>query len=98
MHPANQRLRKPGKLSQGVHNQTSYPRVQWKNTLDKREEEGREQPRCRDREQGNIRSRNNQEHRTTHAAGSYEQGIRHRISQELGTIAHKGIITKTGSL
>ena len=37
MHPANQRLRKPDKLSQGLHNQTSYPRVQWENTLDKRE-------------------------------------------------------------
>ena len=37
MHPANQRLGKPGKLSQGLHNQTSYPRVQWENTLDKRE-------------------------------------------------------------
>ena len=37
MHPANQRLRKPDKLSQGLHNQTNYPRVQWENTLDKRE-------------------------------------------------------------
>ena len=37
MHPANQRLGKPDKLSQGVHKQTSYPRVQWGNTLDKRE-------------------------------------------------------------
>ena len=37
MHPANQRLGKPDKLSQGAHKQTSYPRVQWKNTLDKRE-------------------------------------------------------------
>ena len=36
MHPANQRPGKPDKLSQGVHNQTSYPRVQWENTLDKR--------------------------------------------------------------
>ena len=36
MHPANQRLRKPDKLSQGVHNGTSYPRVQGENTLDKR--------------------------------------------------------------
>ena len=35
MHPANQRPGKPDKLSQGVHNQTSYPRVQWENTLDK---------------------------------------------------------------
>ena len=37
MHPANQRPRKPDKLSQGVHKQTSYPSVQWENTLDKRE-------------------------------------------------------------
>ena len=37
MHPANQRPGKPDKLSQGVHNQTSYPRGQWGNTLDKRE-------------------------------------------------------------
>ena len=37
MQPAKQRLRKPDKLSQGVHKQTSYPRVQWENTLDKRE-------------------------------------------------------------
>ena len=27
---------KPDKLSQGAHNQTSYTRVQWENTLDKR--------------------------------------------------------------
>ena len=37
MHPANQRLGKPDKLPQGMHKQTSYPRVQWGNTLDKRE-------------------------------------------------------------
>ena len=37
MHPANQRPRKPDKLSQGVHKQTGYPRVQWQNKLDKRE-------------------------------------------------------------
>ena len=36
MHPPNQRLRKPDKLSQGAHSQTSYPKVQWENTLDKR--------------------------------------------------------------
>ena len=36
MHPANQKPGKPDKLSQGVHMQTSYPRVQWGNTLDKR--------------------------------------------------------------
>ena len=36
MHPANQRPGKPDKLSQGAHKQTSYPRVQWGNTLDKR--------------------------------------------------------------
>ena len=36
MHLANQRSGKPDKLSQGAHKQTSYPRVQWGNTLDKR--------------------------------------------------------------
>ena len=36
MHPANQRLGKPDNLSQGAHNHTSYPRVQWENTLDKK--------------------------------------------------------------
>ena len=75
MHPANQRLRKPDKLSQGVHNQTSYPRVQWGNTLDKREgyrtpDRQRYQITKESKRNRNIRSRNNQEHRTTHAAGS----------------------------
>ena len=37
MHLANQRPGKPDKLSQGAQKQTSYPRVQWGNTLDKRE-------------------------------------------------------------
>ena len=37
MHSANQRPRKPDKLSQDAHKQTSYPRVRWENTLDKRE-------------------------------------------------------------
>ena len=74
MHPANQRLRKPDKLSQGVDNQTSYPRVQWGNTLNKRggyrtlDTEG--QRATVTGELGNVRSRNNQEHITTHAAGS----------------------------
>ena len=36
MHLANQRLGKPDKLSQGAHSQTSYPKIQWENTLDKR--------------------------------------------------------------
>ena len=63
MHPANQRLRKPDKLSQGVHKQTSYPRVQWENTLYKREatepQGERKQQRTRVKpERGNIRSRN----------------------------------------
>ena len=34
MHLPNQRPGKPDKLSQCAHNQTSYPRVQWENTLD----------------------------------------------------------------
>ena len=72
MHPANQRSGKPDKLSQGVHKQTSYPRVQWGNTLYKRETtDPRVITRRRDTgTKGNIRSRNKQEHRTTHAAGS----------------------------
>ena len=36
MHPANHRPRKPDMLSQDAHNQTSYPKIQWENTLDKR--------------------------------------------------------------
>ena len=36
MHPTNQRPGKSDKLSQGTYNQTSYPRVQWGNTLNKR--------------------------------------------------------------
>ena len=37
LHLANQRPRKPDKLSQGAHNQTNYPKIQWENTLDTRE-------------------------------------------------------------
>ena len=81
MHPANQKLGKPDKLSQGVHNQTSYPRVQWENTLDKRgatepqEEEEREKRRNPGKqekpERGECKVKEQkQEHRTTHAAGS----------------------------
>ena len=36
MYPPNLRLGKPDKLSKGAHSQTSYPWVQWGNTLDKR--------------------------------------------------------------
>ena len=73
--PANQRLGKPDKLSQGAHKQTSYARVQWENTLDKRggyiipwvtvttRTEKPEKGECKIKEQ-------EQEHRTTHAAGS----------------------------
>ena len=42
MHPPNQRIRKPDKLSQGAHNQTGYPKFQWENTPDKRAREERE--------------------------------------------------------
>ena len=75
MHLANQRPRKLDKLSQGAHNQTSYPRVQWENTIDKR---GTTEPQGEER--GGKKNSNNrgehkvkeqdQEHRTTHAAGS----------------------------
>ena len=34
--PTNQRLGKPDNLSQGTHSQTSYPRVQQENTLNKK--------------------------------------------------------------
>ena len=34
--PANQWPGKSDKLTQGVNNQTSYPRVQWENTLEKK--------------------------------------------------------------
>ena len=81
MHPANQRPRKPDKLSQGAHNQTSYPKIQGENTLDKR---GATEPQ-RERKRGSSASNNperlevigeckvkeqEQEHMTTHAAGS----------------------------
>ena len=38
MHLANQSSGKLDKLSQDAHKQTSYPRVQWGDTLDKRED------------------------------------------------------------
>ena len=65
MHPANQRLGKPDKLSQGAHKQTSYPRVQWENTLYKREATEPQGEKnfgtCkqeRSLREGNVRSRN----------------------------------------
>ena len=58
MHPPNQSLRKPDKLSQGAHSQTSYPRVQQENTLDKKglqnpskESEKRQEEREKEREE-----------------------------------------------
>ena len=73
MHPANQRLGKPDKLSQGAH-KTSYPRVQWEITLDKRgaTEPQREEKQAREKpERGEHKVKEQeQEHRTTHAAGS----------------------------
>ena len=78
MHPAKQRFGKPDKLSQGVHKQTSYPRVQWENTLDKweaTEPRGKQKnlgSRARKKpERGEHKVKGQeQEHRTTHAAGS----------------------------
>ena len=62
----------------GSESQTSYPRVQWENTLDKKggyriphtdtHTEGQRATVTGD--QGNVRSRNNQGHRTTHITGS----------------------------
>ena len=88
-------------LSQGVHKQTKLFQSSVGNTLDKKGSYrtpvvSRVAKRSNKGEQergGNIRSRNNQEYRTTHAVGSYEQGMRHRIGQELGTIINKGIVT-----
>ena len=67
MHLANQRPRKPDKLSQDAHNQTSYLRIQWENTLDKRglqnpggnenKEQHTENEEQRARAEGNVRSR-----------------------------------------
>ena len=73
MHPANQRPRKPDKLSQGAHNQTSYPKIQWENTLDKR---GVQNPRerrgiLRDEVIGECKVKEQEQvHMTTHGAGS----------------------------
>ena len=77
MHPANQSLRKPDKLFQGVHNQTSYPRVQWGNTLNKRGESlqavtlgpWRNAERLEVIGEHKVKEQE-QEHSTTHAAGS----------------------------
>ena len=75
MHPANQRLRKPDKLSQGAHKQTSYPRVQCENTLDKKEatqlQRGEEKQAREKPERGEHKvKKEEQEYRTTHDAGS----------------------------
>ena len=75
MHPANQRLGKPDKLSQGAHKQTSHPRVQWENTVDKREAtepQKREEKQAREKpERGEHKVKEQEkEQRTTHAAGS----------------------------
>ena len=72
MHPANQRPRKPDKLSQGAHNQTSYPKIQWENTLDKRGiTETQEKRRGQQQQQMGMQGQEQeQEHMTTHAAGS----------------------------
>ena len=78
MHPANQRPRKPDKLSQGAHDQTSYPKIQWENTLDKKGATG---PQGQFGQFGGITERleiigeckvkeQEQEHMTTHATGS----------------------------
>ena len=72
MHLANLRPRKPDKLSQGAHNQTSYPRIQWGNTLDKG---GLQNPRGKEenpkqQQRGMQGQEQEQEHMTTHAAGS----------------------------
>ena len=80
MHPANQRLRKPDKLFQGVHKQANYPRVQWENTLYKREATepqgvSKKQKQAWDPERLEVTGEckvkeQEQEHRTIHAAGS----------------------------
>ena len=63
MHLPNQRLRKPDKIFHGAHSQTSYARVQWGNTLDKR---GAAEPqRERGRERTGVKSGDQGEHRVT---------------------------------
>ena len=79
IHPANQRPRKPDKLSQGAHNQTSYPKIKWENTLEKRgttepqgqqkEEQHTERIPSNDRGECMVKEQE-QEHMTAHAAGS----------------------------
>ena len=73
MHPSNHRPWKPDKLSQGMHKQASYPRVQWGNTLDNREATELQvsgNPVSSGPERGEHNVKEHQEHRTTHAAGS----------------------------
>ena len=62
MHPPNQRLGKPDKLSQGAQSQTSYPRVKSGNTLDKqgtaepqKEEERTEEEEWKREREGKVR-------------------------------------------
>ena len=74
MHPANQRLRKPDKLSR-VHmtrqtipqfnGRIPYVKGKLQNPKGSRRGVTKESKR-----EGNVRSRNNQEYSTTHAAGS----------------------------
>ena len=59
MHLANQRLAKPDKLSQGAHSQTSYPKVQWENTLDKKRREGGEKQQETENEKQRARAEEN---------------------------------------
>ena len=73
MHPPNQRLRRPDKLSQGAHSQTSYPKVQWENTLDKRGQRGRAGERTREKEREGITRKQRASSRGEHRVLEQEQ-------------------------
>ena len=71
MPPPNQRPKKPDKLCQGAQSQTSYPKVQWENTLDKK---GTADPQQGEEElsqevMGNLGSQSRNTLGYTHAAG-----------------------------
>ena len=78
MQLANQRPGKPDKLSLCAYSQTSYSKIQWENSLDKK---GTTEPQVRQREKQRkilkkqeqrrmIDQELGQEQVTTHAAGS----------------------------
>ena len=93
MHLPNQRLRKPDKLSQGTHSQTSYPKVQWENTLDKRAREEREAVEKEETREQREGSRG--EHRVIEQE---QEHMEYPHCRKLGEITNKGIIIRMTSL